>query len=484
MHLKIWHKLFIVFVLLALVVLGLTAGLMHWSFRQGFLDYLNDMERTHLTGMARRVAQAYDPDSGWGNLVDNPGAWLRILRPGSGRPPPGPDGFPPPPAPFSERDVPPPDTLRIGPRIGLFDANRRFVAGNPEALTNIKKMEPVQYAEMTVGYLGIMPMIEITDRVDLRFVERQNQAWFLIVALVLTLALLAALIVARNRTRFFRKMAEIARQLADGYYDMRIPVTTGDELGELATDFNALADALSKSRDARQRWFADISHELRTPLTILYGELQALEDGVRPFDESTLLSLVAEVQRLRKLVDDLYQLALTDQGALNYRKYTVNVVELVQDVADSFSVRLARQQLTLEVESPAKAIEVSADADRLAQLFVNLMENSARYTDAQGLIQISIECDGRQALIIVQDSAPGVPDEALPRLFERLYRVEASRSRDHGGSGLGLAICQNITEAHGGSIAVSASALGGLKVEVRLPVLASTQTFFEAVHDF
>jgi two-component system sensor histidine kinase BaeS len=466
MRLKIWHKLFLGFLLSAMAVLALTAGFMHWSFRQGFLDYLNDMERTHLTGIAVRVAKLYDPVSGWERLTDDPGAWLRVLHPGGMR-------RPPPPPPFEGDASPPPDTLRIGPRIGLFDANRRFVAGNRGALNNFEQMEPVQYTGATVGYLGIMPMSEIADRIEQRFLERQNHAWFIIGAIVLILSLPAALVIARNRTRLFRKMAENTRLLADGYYDMRIPVplTDGDELDDLAAAFNTLAEALSKSREARQRWFADISHELRTPLTILRGELQALEDGVRHNDESALLSLTAETQRMSKLIDDIYQLALSDQGALSYRKGAVNIVELVKDVGDSFGVRLCERKLSLGMLLPTEAIWVLADGDRLAQLLSNLLENSVRYTDADGLVQIGVERDGDEVIIIVQDSAPGVPNEALPRLFERLYRVDASRSRISGGSGLGLAICKNITEAHGGSILASASLLGGLKVELRLTVL-------------
>jgi two-component system, OmpR family, sensor histidine kinase BaeS len=473
MGLKIWHKLFIVFLLIAVAVLGLTAGLMRWSLRQGYLDRLNETDHTNLIIMAERLVQAYDPVNGWERVADNPMAWWRFLSGNGGHKLLQTSNYVLPPQ-FGEREAPllPPDILRAGSRIGLFDVNYRFMAGNPDALTNSQRMEPVVYEGATIGYLGITSLRGSAERMDLDFIERRNRAVLFIVAAVLALALLAALIIARRPSHVFREMAKNARRLADGHYDARIPVTTRDELGELAADFNALAEALSKNREARQRWFADISHEQRTPLMILRGELQAIEDGVRPFDEAVRLSLATELQRLDKLVNDLYQLASSDLGALSYRKSAVNIVELVKDVTDSFSVRLCERELRLETLLPTEAIWVLADADRLAQLFGNLLENSVRYTDANGLIQMSAAGEEYGVVVVIQDSAPGVPSEALPRLFERLYRADCSLRRESSGAGLGLAICQNITEAHGGSIVAGISSLGGLRVEFRLPVLS------------
>ena len=214
---------------------------------------------------------------------------------------------------------------------------------------------------------------------------------------------------------------------------------------------------------------ADVSHELRTPLTVLSGELEALEDGVRPLSRESLASLRGEVNALAKLVNDLNQLALADVGALAYRKETVDIAPLVQQAIESHRERVAERGLALEASLDQGAL-VFADADRLQQMFRNLLENAARYTDRGGRVRVALRRADGQVAIEFDDTAPGVPSEALPHLFERFYRVEGSRSRANGGTGLGLSICRSIAAAHGGDIAASASPLGGLRVSVTLPV--------------
>src|SRR6185295_2527298 len=156
--------------------------------------------------------------------------------------------------------------------------------------------------------------------------------------------------------------------------------------------------------------------------------------------------------------------------ALAYRKQALDVVPLIEQSVASYRERLAERGLALDVELKGAA-PVFGDADRLAQLFRNLLENSARYTDGGGRLRVAARRDGAQVAIDFEDSAPGVPAASLPHLFERFYRVEGSRSRANGGAGLGLAICRNIAQAHGGDIAADPSALGGLRVRVTLPAL-------------
>jgi two-component system sensor histidine kinase BaeS len=216
---------------------------------------------------------------------------------------------------------------------------------------------------------------------------------------------------------------------------------------------------------------ADVSHELRTPLAVLSAELEAMEDGVRPLTRESLASLRSEVSALGKLVEDLNQLALADVGALAYRKRRVDVVPLLEQALESFRDRLGERRLAVETALGRDAI-VFGDADRLLQMFRNLLENSARYTDAGGRVRASARREGDRVVVDFEDSAPGVPPEALPHLFERFYRVDASRSRANGGAGLGLAICRSIAAAHDGEMSASDSPLGGLRVRLTLPFAA------------
>ena len=245
-----------------------------------------------------------------------------------------------------------------------------------------------------------------------------------------------------------------------------------DEIGQLVDDFNRLARTLENNESLRRNFMADISHELRTPLAVLKGELEALQDDIRQFTPDSLKSLQAEVTMLSKLIDDLYELALADVGALVYRYEDVNIAGLLKDSLPGFAERFAGRQLTLEANVPDAPVMVNADPQRLKQLFNNVLENCVRYTDAGGRVQVSLRRDRDVLRIDVEDSAPGVAATLLPRLFERLFRVEASRSRERGGAGLGLAIVKSVVEAHRGTIVAKPSHLGGLWIQVVLPLTA------------
>jgi two-component system sensor histidine kinase BaeS len=240
-----------------------------------------------------------------------------------------------------------------------------------------------------------------------------------------------------------------------------------DELARLARDFNTLAETLAAARQARRKWIADIAHELRTPLSILRGEIEALQDGVRPLDTEALNSLAGEAARLARLIEDLHTLSLSDLGALSYHKEPVDLAEIIEDVVDP--QRPALEEKGLRVHLNLGSFIVSGDADRLAQVFANLLQNSVRYTDAPGRIDVGIKQVVGQVVVQWQDSSPGVPEEDLPRLTEHLFRVEGSRSRAGGGSGLGLAIAAAIVQAHGGTLTAAPSPLGGLRIELRFP---------------
>jgi two-component system, OmpR family, sensor histidine kinase BaeS len=175
--------------------------------------------------------------------------------------------------------------------------------------------------------------------------------------------------------------------------------------------------------------------------------------------------------RLNRLVDDLYQLSMSDLGALTYRKEDLDLAELVTDALDSFRPEFAQKGISLTEDiATAGTTMVFGDHERLCQLFSNLLENSLKYTDEGGSLKVSLLCSGYRATVDIKDSAPGVPASDLDRLFERLYRVEASRNRAAGGAGLGLAICRNIVDAHAGTICAQPSPLGGLWISVMLPL--------------
>ena len=196
-------------------------------------------------------------------------------------------------------------------------------------------------------------------------------------------------------------------------------------------------------------------------------------DGARQASPEAMRSLHDEANRMKILVGDLYHLALSDIGAMNYRKEWVWLHDIVQEVVDHFTDRFADAGIDLHYESsPGAHAKLYGDPDRLHQLISNLLQNSARYTDTPGECQINLDERNDGIYLDIEDSAPGVPEEALPRLFDRLFRVESSRNRATGGAGLGLAICSNIVSGHDGTISAGTSDLGGLQLSIFFPYRA------------
>ncbi|MFC1696408.1 ATP-binding protein, partial [Pseudomonadota bacterium] len=194
-----------------------------------------------------------------------------------------------------------------------------------------------------------------------------------------------------------------------------------------------------------------------------------LTDGVRPADERFAASLQEEIDQLSKLVDDLQTLALSDAGALNIQKETMDLASVAEHSVELYRDRLAGRGISVELRMD-EPVTVSADPNRLRQLLQNLLENSCRYVEENGQVVLTLLQSPGSVELVLEDSGPGLSHGQITRLFERFYRAEGSRTRSSGGTGLGLSICKNIAEAHGGSIRAVASDMGGLKIQVDLPV--------------
>ena len=483
----ITSKLFVAF-LVTNVVTAFAVGLgVRAVFVSGFDSYLREREDQRLTRLTRALATAYDESHGWDFLRNNEPAWVAINH--SVRPPPGERGpffmrphgagadpgrpAPRPPEPGEAPAFPParsPDGRpepRVPPAIVLDDRDR-LVAGYTEPGFEMKR-RPIEVGGKTVGWLAAPAQATAFDLVDRRFREEQAKAGWIVALYATALSAIVAWFLSRGLLSRLKRLASATRRMADGEYSTRVLSTSSDELGHLVDDFNRLGNALEKHEASRRNFMADVSHELRTPLAVLKGELEALEDGVRPLTRETLKSLQAEVAVLGKLVNDIHDLSLADVGGLAYRLEALDLVELVGDAVRAHRERFAARSIAVEERLPPRLI-ARVDPQRFTQLINNVLENSLRYTHDGGRVAIALRAEGNRAVLDVQDSEPGVPEEAMPRLFERLFRVEASRNRVSGGSGLGLAIARSVVEAHGGTIVARASPLGGLWIEVRLPL--------------
>lgn len=479
MKIGITHRLFLAILAAASLAVLSMFLIMHWSIDRGFLRYVNTMEQARLVRLAEGLEEGYAGEGSWDFLRRDPARWRRLVAAslpdeeagparggrGGGRMERPPGGEGPPPGP-----LPPQLTRRFVMRLFLLDGDRRPLFGPAEIPRNVE-LKPLRHQGRVVGYLGLLPRRQLSDEHQLRFVRQQKLALALVAGVVVLLAAGLSLPLANRLLRPIRGLAAATHRLAAGEFDIRVPVTSSDELGHLARDFNMLALTLERNEEARRRWIADISHELRTPLAVLRGEIEALQDGVREASPEAVRSLHGEVMRLARLVDDLYQLSLSDLGALSYRKEPLDLAELVTDALSAYRSEFAAKGIALSEEIPGSVrAVVFGDPERLRQLLANLLDNSLKYTDAGGKLAVRLACRDGKAVVDFQDSAPGVPESALPKLFDRLYRVETSRSRAAGGAGLGLAICRNIVEAHAGQIEAHLSPLGGIWIRVMLPL--------------
>lgn len=484
--LSIRTKLFIAIFLACLLTIGGLAGVVQFNFKRSFLDYLNEQENRSLTQLETRLISIYESTGDWTTLENNRYLWDSLLRtavrsnfyPANGE---ADDDLQPPPAPPPFRQdrkiggLPSPRSHlaqrmdRFVGRIVLLDTERKLVKGTlrlgaPDNLHELKSKGK------TIGYLGIYRRQRLTEKVDVEFADRLQRTLWIIGLLVLPVSGILAFLFARHLGRPIQALRNGARQLTDGNYALRMKAGGRDELADLTRDFNKLAERLQQNEESRKQWIADIAHELRTPLAILRGEIEALQDGINQPDASTFASLHQEVSHLQRLVGDLYDLSMSDSGALSYRKEKADIIALLRETLALHGTQLHEQDLQIDTICIAlMPVYVQGDPQRLQQLFKNLLENSLRYTDKPGQLRISTEEQDGWIDIVFDDSPPGVPDEALPRLFDRLYRVESSRNRATGGAGLGLSICRNIVAAHDGSISADHSALGGVKIRIHLP---------------
>jgi len=471
MRISIKHKLAAAILAASVAATAAIGIATQYGFRNSFLDYLNEQGTARLESLAPRIAGLYDRTTGWDALRQQPKTWFDAVGIPGGPGPATPAEFPAGDASFAPGDI---DVTGTALRIALTDANGQFLIGYPDFPRDAPH-RAVIVAAQTVGWLYLAPLTQVGTVAERHFQQRQVLLTWSIGVIAVAAAALIALALAHTFLTPIQGIAHAARQLAAGNLGARVQATSRDEIGQLAADFNLLAQALEKTESTRRNLMADISHEFRTPLAVLRAELEAMEDGVRTLSRESLHSLLAEVHTLSKLVGDVHDLAIADLGALSYRRANVNVGEILRTCATAFQTRFEQRDLRARLDIPAEELIVFADEGRLQQLFSNLLENSVRHTDAGGEVLASARRANDQAIIVIEDSAPGVPENVLPRLFERFFRVDASRSRATGGSGLGMAICRGIVEAHAGRIGATPATLGGLRIEVQLPLAPAAE---------
>jgi two-component system, OmpR family, sensor histidine kinase BaeS len=353
----------------------------------------------------------------------------------------------------------------------ILDADKKPVYGMNSWTHEKYSFGPIIVDGKTVGYIGVVAPRQFLYPSHIEFLKNKRLPLILYFSGIVLMVGFISFLLSWRLVKPIKELAVATAEIASGRYSKRVPISTSDEIGQLAQGFNAMALTLEKNEEERRKWVADISHELRTPVTILQAEIEGLQAGIIPLTAEAIRSLHSETTILQHLIEDLYQLSLCDLGAMNYRKEYIDPVEVLNDSLENYRTDFARKDITCAFKTPSDLkVRILADRQRIKQIFMNLLENSLRYTDDGGELCVEVQMNGDLLIIEFKDSKPGVSAQDRGKLFDRFYRVEESRSRETGGAGLGLAICKNIVTAHEGWISAHESPLGGLMIRVLLPV--------------
>ena len=293
---------------------------------------------------------------------------------------------------------------------------------------------------------------------------------YLLGASLCAVALAGALsfLLTRKVLRPLSQMMEVTRRLSQGDYTARVRIRSKDEVGQLGAAFNRMADNLERIERLRKTMVADAAHELRTPLTNIRGYLEALHEGVVPPSKETLAMLHSEMLRLVKLSEDLLSLARADAAKLDLHPRRFSLRELLEEVLEFNRLRFDAKELATEVCFAEGADRVQADRDKLLQAVRNLVDNAWQYTPQGGRLRISGEREQGCIRVTFTNTGEGIAKADIPYIFERFYRADKSRSREHGGAGIGLSIVKELVEAHEGHVGAT-SAEGETRVWFTLP---------------
>jgi signal transduction histidine kinase len=281
------------------------------------------------------------------------------------------------------------------------------------------------------------------------------------------LALVVVWFLARGMTSPLREMAQATEAMARGDFSRRVTATSRDEIGALGRAFNQMAAELAETDRMRRDLVANVSHELRTPITALQAKLENIIDGIEDADVDTLKVMLAQVERLGRLVQQLLDLSRLESGTLPLDRREFDVEPMLQHAVREAELHAADVHMTVNVQ-PADLV-LDADQERLHQVIANLVENAVRHSPRGATVAVNARALRDAVEFDVTDEGPGIPEQEAPRVFERFYRSDTSRSSHNGGAGLGLAIARWIVDLHGGDIHPERREPHGCRMVVTIP---------------
>ena len=310
---------------------------------------------------------------------------------------------------------------------------------------------PVKANGETVGYLFTsMPASHQQD-----FLSEMLKLFLISSLAVLVITFIAVYFITLQMVRPLRQMSEAAKKFGRGEFDIRLPVNSVDEMGQLAMALNNMAQSLSTLEVTRRSFIANISHELKTPMTSIAGFIDGILDGtIPPEKQSYYLKIVSEeTKRLSRLVKTMLNLSRIEAGEMKINKTGINIVDTICQTVFTFEQQIDKKNLTVRGLDHEKVM-VDADPDLMHQVIYNLTENAVKFAADGGYLEFGFSKDSNRTYVSVKNSGEGLSKEEIPRIFDRFYKTDKSRGLDKNGVGLGLYIVRSIINLHGGDIIV------------------------------
>lgn len=363
-------------------------------------------------------------------------------------------------------------------RVILLDGDKVILDTNPEGPSfgitdNLRQFgTPIMYNGEEVGFVIVGSSVGFLSSNQERFLRDVNRTLILSAIIGILAVLIVGVIQSQSIVNPIQKLNEATRKIIKGDYSNRVQINRKDELGEMAVSFNEMAMQLEQQRELRHRSMADIAHELRTPLSVLQIDLESMEDGLMEFTPENIRVLQNEVTHLRNLVEDLRILSRVDAGELSIEHNRIELGAIIREVLERQQSSARDKNVHLEGDLLEGEVFINGDAQRISQVLINLISNAVRHTPADGTVRVWMRQQKDHAVVAVMDTGEGIPAEDLPFLFDRLYRVEKSRTRDLGGSGLGLSIAKSLIQAHQGEIWAESQEGQGSTFKFKLPLNA------------
>ncbi|MCH5586738.1 ATP-binding protein [Shimazuella sp. AN120528] len=367
------------------------------------------------------------------------------------------------------------DQSKDGDRIDnltLLDSNGNVLSQIGSGMNNTETISvDISVADKKVGELELSSSIpNRLDIIEQTVFHSMTMGTFVGIIITSLVALLVGVWLSRLITSPLQSMIRSMEKIKDGDLQAKLHINTEDEFGKVGETFNLMADRLYRTEQARSHLVADVAHELRTPLTIIQGQMELIQQGIKKAEPAALLPIQDEVSRLIHLVQDLHQLSLAEVGQLPLKRTETDLARLLKNIVNMYELEAIERKIELkyEQENIEQIPLLLVDPNRITQVFVNLITNALSHTAPQGKVFVILEPLEQEVQIHVKDSGHGIAEEHIPYVFDRFYRADKDRSREHGGMGLGLAIAKEYVEAHQGYVTVKSKLGEGTTFTVHL----------------